>query len=395
MDLKHIKQPIFIPNLQDLTTDEPDLRYLAILADATHINWRPKTFKKLKAKTDLFIVDPSTDKLMFKDAKAKINFKKLKYPEVEPEILYSDADFRTKKIVYPAIEDQIKKGADVLIVPYLFFEDTDDIKFTLNLSMISDSIQYIREKKIEKPIFAMIKVGKTILTRPTIIDYIVSRYKEDFSKELSGFLVTINDFDSKREDLDTLLGFAIFISKLSEESIVFIVKINDFGFVLSAIGAAGFSSGMAGGELFSAKNLQDNPKGWNSKIKKTYVPELFDYVNDNLLKKMGYKCHCPICGGNIPQSQSLKKKHFLYSKINFSDSLSSLSRDKQAYFLKNKLRDAIKYGIDLSKRYKADIKISHLSNWERVLNFSASWEKNSENDKELDLILEELEKKHD
>ena len=133
--------PIFIPNAQDGNIKELNTRYPVILMDARHVEWRSKVAKELKAISDVFIIDPSTDILFFKDASGCVNFKKLGYPDdIDAETLYSDPAIRKDKIIHPAIECQLKNNASVVIAPYLFSENTDDTKFSINLSLLSETI---------------------------------------------------------------------------------------------------------------------------------------------------------------------------------------------------------------------------------------------------------------
>ncbi len=383
------KTPIFLPNAQDGHLESLGFRFPAVLMDTRHSEWRPKVAEKLRAISDVFIIDPSTDILLFKDASEGENFKRLGYPnEVNAEKVYSDPGFRKEKIVQIAVQDQFRKQASVMIAPYFFCEDTDDLKFGVNISMLSETLRYLQETKQEIPVFAMLKLGSSILNRPTVINYIIDRYKEDFRDSLDGYIVVINDLDCESADQDSLLEFARLAFRLSEGSVVFANKIGPFGEVLCAVGASGFGSGLAAGEMFVVKNLQSTPKGWSKRIEKTYVPEIFDYLNDQDLKKIKYSCNCPACGGSYPKEVAAKKLHFLHTRLSSVQSLQNLTKEKRISVLSKRVDDAIQLTSKLRSR-AIGVKTAYLPRWKAVLDLAKTWEFPGDDD-ELKTLLSEL-----
>src|SRR3989344_6509283 len=114
---KFPKSPIYIPKVQDGKISDWGVKIPAVFMNAHILAWRPGT-ASVKASGDMFIVDPVTDRVLSNRA-VKKNFKKLGYPDVEPEQLYSDAVAR-KKLIEQAIKNQLNVGADIIIAPYLF-----------------------------------------------------------------------------------------------------------------------------------------------------------------------------------------------------------------------------------------------------------------------------------
>lgn len=379
----------FLPNVQDGHLEKTRTRYPAILMSSHHIEWLPKVAEKMKNITDTFIIDPSSDILLFKDAKEGKSFKKLGYPKmIETEKLYSDPEFRKEKIIHHAVDDQIQKGASVVIAPYFFSEDTDDTKFGLNISLLSETIRYLEETQNSIPVFAMLELGSSILNRPTVINYIVDRYKDDFKDVVSGYIVVINDLDCERADQEALLELSRLVFQLSENNSVIVNRMGPFGEILIAVGASGFGSGLAKGETFQAKNLQTKPSGWKKKIQKTYIPEIFDYLNDEAVKKIKYSCSCPFCNGSYPKDNESKKLHFLHTRIEAARSLAGMSRTEKIELVTNKIDSAIKFTSRLRKQ-AIDVKTAYLPRWKAILELTKFWDFPGE-DKELDSLLSEL-----
>ena len=67
--------PIFIPKPLDSEIAELGLKYPAVLMDSHHIEWRSEVAKKIVKVSDLFIVNPVTHFLLYKDARNGKNFK--------------------------------------------------------------------------------------------------------------------------------------------------------------------------------------------------------------------------------------------------------------------------------------------------------------------------------
>lgn len=385
------KLPIYIPKVQDSTISEiPDLHLPAVLIDSPHIAWRPKSAKDVKKVSDLLIVDPVTHCILYKDASEGKNFQKLPYPQkVEPETLYSDAAFRNEKIVAPCIEDQINKGADLIISPYFFAEDTDDTKFGTNITMISESIKYLTDLSISKPLFAMIAIGSTALDRPIVTGYIADRYSVDLNDHLAGYFIVVNDLDCKQQDGSKLFGLAKLVFQLSKEKYVFVKRIGAFGEVLSAIGGSGFISGLEIGETFSVKVLEKKPDKFGQKTNRIYIPELFDYVNDVEAQKIGYKCNCIACKGSLASDRQTKKLHYLYTRLDTMEKLQNLDRDGKVNLLISRLDTAFRMASTYNSKYGLSLKTAHLVNWKSILEASKTWNSEEEEDN-LEAFLNDL-----
>lgn len=385
-------KPLFIPKITDLTAIEAGMELPAVLIDLHHTIWRPVVAKTAVEKGVPVIVDPVTLHLLYTGAKNKKNFKKLTYgQDISPEELYSNVDDRLNKVIIPAVTSQINAGASVIIAPAFYSEDTDDIKFTLNLTLLSETLRYLNEQGIELPVFASINLGKGILLRPTVRNYIVDMYGGDFKDKITGYFVTINDLDARKADLDHLIGLSDLVFQLSKDKYVVAKHVGGFGEVLSAVGCSGFSSGLGEGETFSVKNLEDRKKGFGRNGGWTYVPEIFDYANDVELKKIGYQCSCNYCNGGIPEDTKNKKLHFLERRLAIMQALNPLDRQERIKLMKSKLQEAVSLVGQYVRDYGSPFKTDHLQRWIAVLDTAEGWEYMTEDDEAtLNALLNEL-----
>ena len=305
-----------------------------------------------KSGADVFIVNPVTHRMLFKDAKEKSSFKKLPYPKnINAEKLYSDPEFRMEKIIKASVEYQIKRGASLVIAPYLFAEDTDDTKFVLNLTMLSETIKYLKDNKINLPLFAMIHIGSRAFTKTIIINSIIDRYREGFEDNIQGFIITVDELDDRKASEESLSGLAYMAFQLSKGHDVLVNSIGGFGEILSVLGCCGFISGLGTGETTSVKILQDTPRKIKGRSHEwTYIPEIFDYAHDSEVKKIGYKCSCSACNGAVPVDIPSKMRHFLFRKIEIMSALRNMNSRDRINFMKERIDKALDYFAEREKK---------------------------------------------
>jgi len=383
------QKPIFIPRVIDATIAELDIKFPVAMIDADHIFWRPKIISYINLIAEKKIINPITYKLLLKDAKDGVNFKKIGYPqEIDEQKIYSDSTFRYNNIVKVAVDFQIKNGADIIIAPYFFTPDIDDIKFGLNISMISETIRYMEKEKIKKPVFGMILIGNQVFAKPTVVNYIISRYNDDFSTKLEGYFIGVDELDPRTASLETLLGYSYLVFSLSYSKEVIVKRIGSFGEVLCALGAKGICTSLAGGESLSIKNLHESPEGFKA-TKKTYIPEIFDYLNDEAVKKIKYSCNCKSCNGNAPENMPEKKRHILFSRMERIRSLQEMKPPQKIKYMQSQLEQASTLANKFRNTYGVDVKLSHLDRWYNLLIAASKWAPEDSKD-ELENLLKEL-----
>ncbi|MFA5000816.1 MAG: hypothetical protein WC531_01120 [Candidatus Paceibacterota bacterium] len=383
------QNPIYIPKVQDSSISKWKLNLPVVCVNAfTLARW--PTVNSIRDHADILIVDPVTDRILYGVSQKKKNFKKLNYPDAEPEDIYSNKDIR-QVLIEQSIKNQLQARADILIAPYLFAEDTDDTKFTINLTLLSETVRYLEKIKEKKSLFAMICIGNTVFNRPIILNHIIDRYNDDFADHLSGFFLSINDLNGRSTTDETkLLNLAYFVFRLSEYKPVIIKRLDAFGEILSAIGASGYSSGLAMSETFLANQKDDTPR---KPLKRIYAPEIFDYLNDEEAKEIKYECHpASNSSGSHPEGRHIKAQHYLHHHLDRMGKMQSLSREQKISYMLKEIGKAKKKAVEWSDQFGILPKFLHASRWTSVLEKAKDWKPSKQNDEELSMLLAELEK---
>jgi len=402
MEFKSIlKTPTFIPKLgQTEASFVKGKKIKAIVMDAHIVAQFPKPVKEIKKAANIFIIDPVTNFFIENSYKDKPVLSRLPTAPKTPykvQLLLTDEGTRKYKMVQESITYQIKNGSDIIIIPYIYADSIDDSKFGINLSMVSDALNLLEKEKISLPRYAMINIGGSILKDISRLNQLIDRYHSDFGNKLSGFFLMINQFDCRKADEESMLGLAHLSFYLAENNKdVILLKMGDFGEILCAIGATGYSSSLAGGESFNAERLSKILDGRGRNHKEfTYTQEVFDYLNDEVLKKIGYKCYCGFCNGGIPKGFNTTKSHFLEKKLQRMNELSKLNREQRIDFLILKIEEGIKIAIQYNTQFGLSIKTDFLLKWKKVLLTAKNWNyagKAKEELINLDKIIEEAKK---
>lgn len=394
--MKIFNEPTFIPKLLDESVLKSELPYSHILVEAHYLFYRPDLIAKTREEYPKIIIDPITHSLQFPSINQKPNFKKLPYSSAtDIQRILSEPSYRLNSLVVPCIDFQSQNGADFVISPYLCTDDINSTIFNNNLTLLGETLYIIEGREIKPKIFAPICIGGTTLRDRNITNYIVNSYKDKVIHDnISGFFIMVTDFDDRAADEEQLLGLADLVYQLSQEKDVIINHIGGFGEVLNAIGSSAFVSSPGGGETFSLKQMQLGKSGRTRKHDKwRYVPELFDYINEDELveDRMNYKCECFACKNlmSYPSIYAARRTHFLIKRMEAVISLKNKTRIQRIDNMIKKLSDA----QILANRYIAtlssDIKTIHLARWKKVLETAKSWNY-QEDDDELEKLLKEL-----
>ncbi len=355
---------IFIPKPLDSGITELGLKFPAVMLDAHIAEWRPKVAKRIPSISELLIVNPVTYYLLYKNTPK--SFKKLPYPHGATfEKLHSEPEFRFEKLIQSSVEYQLAKKADIIVAPYFFTEDDNSAKFNLNLTMLSETIQFLQNKNIKKPLFGMIYIGNAVLTKGLSVSNIVARYTDgEYSNAVKGYFVAIDNFDSRMEDVDSLIGLTKLIHLLAkEDKIIFAKSIGAFGEVLGAIGSSGFVDDK---ETMSVEYLKEKTNYGRPK-NRLYIPEIFDNANDTEVQNIKYKCNCLACNGSVAKDVVSKKRHSLYRRTDAMNELSTQPSEKKVSFMKNRIDQAIDFIDYCVKNHRSLFKKTHLLKWKQVL----------------------------
>lgn len=394
---KIFTEPTFIPKLLDKTALDSGLEFSHVLIDAHYFFYRPVMFQEAKAKYENLIIDPVTYSLQFPGWYEKPSFKKLPYSSVtDIQKVLSDPTYRLNSLIVPCIDFQTEVGADFVISPYFCTDDVNSALFTNNSTMLGETLYIMKGRENHPKVFAPICIGANTLRDRKLTNYIIDFYKDDsIYSEIAGYYILVPDFDDRQADEEQLLGLADITYQLSQDKDVIVNHLGSFGDVLNAIGASGFSSSPGGGETFSLKQMQQgNTEARGREHDKwRFVPELFDYINEDELvpERINYQCECYGCT-NVDEFSSIyhaRKIHFLIKRMELVGEMRGKTRENRISLMTAKLESGIRNAQDYIARFGSDIKIAHLIKWKKILEVSRGWNY-QQDDQELEKILQEL-----
>jgi len=389
--------PIFLPRFMDGKIEDYQIPITHALIDLSHIKWRPSILENISKMTTNLMVDPVTHKAFFADSKEKENFKEIGYPQVEPEILYSEKTIR-KEFIQISIQEQIKAGASVLIAPYLFSPDTDDTKFSINLTLLSETILYLEENKITLPLYAKLCLGLSVLSRLPVINHIYSRYCDDYSDKIEGVIIGIDEFDARKMEIQHLLGYANLVHLMGSRLKVICAPIGNFGEILIALSANAFGSSINIGEGFSTKGLESGTGGNGNTHNRVYIPEIMGSLNYEQARNIEYKSESAESKIDFsvgdPDSEN-KNKHYILSKIAEAKALQGKTREEKIQYMLNRVENAKKLLDSYIIKYAWKLDSQYLAQWSLVLKKALSWSDPSVDEEELEGLLKELDNSND
>lgn len=393
-----LAEPTFIPKILDKTVTKSSLHFSVGLVDAHFVASKPDLLEEMRGSIANVIIDPVTYFIQFEESRMKPSFQLLPYSKVDDvQKLYSDPTYRLNSFVIPTVDFQYEHGSPVVIAPYLCSDDINSTVFSTNLTLLGETITNLQGRTEKKPLLAPICIGSHILADSKLVNFVVDCYKDSaIYDKVDGFLILVNDLDDRQASTDILLGLAHLVYQLSREKKVVVNKLGGFGEILNIIGSDGFVSSPAAGETFSMKQLQTKSqdiRGRNHN-KWTYVPELFDYVNEVELAadRINYHCDCAGCTNTLGLDSlaSQKKVHFLIKRMESIEALKDKSRDEKIKLMIKKLESGIQQAQGYMAKYGSDLKTIHMMRWKNVLEASIAWNY-EEDDEELDNLLDALE----
>ena len=393
---KIFTEPTYIPKLLDGAPLDSGLPYSAVLIDAHYIFFREGIVERTKTVYPNVIIDPVTYFLQFPQHCAKASFKKLPYSGASNiRKVLSDPSFRLNSLIVPSIKFQQESGATFVIAPYLCSDDMSGEVSMNNITMLGESLYAIKEWENKPKIFAPICISGNMLSDKPLRDYIVDIYKEDsFYSKIHGYFIILFDFDDRYADEEQLLGLADVTYQLSQDKDVLINHIGGFGEVLDAIGASGFISSPGGGETLSLKQMKQGKTGWKRDHNEwRYIPEVFAYVNEDLLKadKINYQCSCLGCTdpGLFSSTEAAKKRHFLVRRMQAIAELQGKSREERINLMIERLERAKRKAMRYNTQFGAKMQTAHINNWIKVLERAKAWSYENDDD-ELEKLLKQL-----
>jgi len=391
------EEPTFVPKIIDKSVIKSGLSFAAALIDAHIVASKLPLVEEAREKVENIIIDPVTYFVQFEESRLKPSFQLLPYSSVDKvQQLYSDPTYRLNSFVIPTVNFQYEHDSSMVISPYLCSDDINSTVFSTNLTLLGETITHLQGRTEKKPIFAPICIGSHILADTKLVNFVVDCYKDSsIYDKIDGYFILINDLDDRQASTDILLGLAHLVYQLSREKKVIVNKLGGFGEMINIIGSDAFVSSPAAGETFSMKQLQTKSqdiRGRNHKLW-TYVPELFDYINEVELAadRINYHCDCPACTNTLGLDTlaSKRKVHFLYKRMESIASLKGKPRDEKIKEMVKRLDSGIALAQGYIAKFGSDLKINHMFRWKSVLEASLAWNY-EEDDQELDKLLDAL-----
>lgn len=378
----------YIPKVDDSKVSEYIDQIPAIYVNAHTLLWRPGILDKLKNSCQYLIIDPSTNRLQYEAAQCD-SFKKLPYyiKTEELNFIYSDPEFRLKRLVEPCLKFQIENKADFMLIPYLYSEEIHSQTFNANLSLLSDSIVHKKSKNYQLPLFGVINISSNAVRDPKQVHLIKDMYCKE---EIDGYVVIINDLKDKSCDYDVLRGVGLLVSLLSEEKCTLVAYVGDFGDILCAAGASGVISGIGESESLAIDTFNPDYKGPLGRGSNwSYIPEVFNYLNDDDVKKIGYSCSCGACMGSNPPNTGLKNQHYLYRKLDRLGKLDKAIIDGSSeQFIVDSLDLARRTSAQYFSNFGVGVRLAFIERWIGVTKEVKSWKDTEEDEQMLSNILD-------
>lgn len=386
---------IFIPNVSDRTTLLSGINYQLVCLNASAVQqFKNGLYKEIISQKTNILIDPQTCWLVYPSKREGKNYKELPYSSVDINRIFAEPIYRQNELVNKTIDYQISKNSNILITPYLHINEVQSANLSINTTLLDESILYVKYKKFNNPLFASICLNINSLMDYSSLRNLISFYTDNsIIDNISGYFVTISEFNDRGASLEELTCVTNFISQLSSYKKVIIKNIGSFGLVLNAICNSSYISSPAGGESFSLINIDSKYKPRRDHNEIIYIPELFDYVNSFESNRIGYICKCDACQQKITTLESKtseRKVHFLLNRENEICLLYKLSSQEKVKIIIEKVEKA----IYLSEKYiskGSKLNTAHLYKWKNILNNADSFNTKSEDDK-LEALLVELDK---
>ncbi len=383
----------YVPIVKDSVVNDYGIDSEAVILHASHIMWRPNVLPKLKEKFKV-VIDIETNRLVTADANKSDSYKQLPYniESANLEKIFTDSTFRLQKLVEPAVQFQIDNGSEIIMAPYLMFNEWRSRTFTVNSELIADTINHLAGRNnTDKPLYAVINISNDALRSIESTSYIKDRYLE-FAEHVRGYIIIPDTYDERNGDPSNSLNLARLVHGLKiAGKDVWVFPIGGFGQVLQALGANNFGSGIFGKETSSVAMFDNDGDIYSRGDRWIYHPGIFVYVNAAALQNSGYTCSCAACNGGVAATLALKKKHDALVRIESAKALLAIPEADRLTYIKGKIEEAIIAVRDYDRQKFGPKSAYYLEKWLGVIDAALTWPATVEEDDELlDDLLGEL-----
>ncbi len=379
----------YIPSVNDGKIVDYGIQSEFVFLKASTAARSAGTLEKLKSSHKV-IIDPETNKLHANSAARAQGYNTLPYVSSCTDLtqLLGNSSYRLSNLVQPCVTFQVDVGSIFITAPYLLTNDWRSNTFITNIELLVDTHGNVVRNHLGDKVVCVINVTKQILADTESINYIINRYTEDHLDKIEAFIINADDLDDRDCDESILIGLARLTHYLGEEKPVIVKPVGGFGEILMAIGASGYSSGIHAAETFALANVTEDGfvpqrgQGW------TYVPELFNYMQQNDLVTAGYTCGCPVCANGLPATSEEKKKHYLEVKMRRANEIISTPKAERVLLLRQRLDDARSLARAMRSSHGVGPRSTvYFEKWIAVLDQAQIWESHTQSDVELDELL--------
>lgn len=340
-----------------------------------------------KSDTIEFFADPGTNRMAFTNFRKTKGLRELPYAPQGYDALTAEdftSDDYLKDFVSKVIELQVTNGCNILTAPFFYFDNTTDEWFSVNLKLLRESIDYVRNKYPQYKISGAICTQAEILCRQKERNTIIEDYGHCKTDYLQFFIDKIYD-DVNDAQLYNFILTAKSIKAYSHTKII-ACRIPTVALGLLAIGFDAITSGLGVLDNFTKSIIVKEDEGrmptryyFRDLLICVVISPQSRFYQDILsqeedLKKqfpdleINFKCGCGGCNhGSLSENFQKPRLHFLHEIKKDIEEINSLKpseaktyinkRIDKAYLLQQKL---IEKGVKLNSP-------NYLQTWKDIL----------------------------
>lgn len=345
-------------------------------------------FKLKSSESFIKLVDPATARLAYAGYQDNKGLTQLPYAPDDMNIItpnFLNSYKKQQKYVKQVIDEQHKLGADILLSPFHYVNNTSIIPtvarnpiaewLDLDIKLLRESIDYKNnsEELKNKEIYAGICLHAESLLDESHRNYILNTFS---GINCDGYLIYADCIDNNTNQ-ETLYHFIKTLQTLQKNTLKPVIagRVNPIGLGLICAGITGFTSGAAQFDSFSEDLYKDTSSGFNL-YERYFFPQLLSTIGIRrkeptkltaITNALG-SCDCPYCKNKeitkIIQSSS-NKLHFLYNINREVEIIKEIPPEERIEYFINRIDIAYANyqkteGIFLPKEY------SFLRRWKMV-----------------------------
>ncbi|MDO8657355.1 MAG: serine/threonine-protein kinase [Candidatus Levybacteria bacterium] len=343
----------------------------------------------LRRKSDIieFFADPGTNRMAFTNFRKTKGLRELPYAPQGYDALTAEdfmSDDYLKDFVSKVIELQVTNGCNILTAPFFYFDNTTDEWFSVNLKLLRESIDYVRNKYPQYKVSGAICTQAEILCRQKERNTIIEDYGHCKTDYLQFFIDKIYD-DVNDAQLYNFILTAKSIKEYSHTKII-ACRVPTVALGLLTIGFDAITSGLGVLDNFTKSIIVKEDEGRmptryyfrdllicvvispQSRLYQDILSQEEDLRKQFPQLEINFKCNCGGCNhGSLSENFQKPRLHFLHEIKKDIEEINSLQPSKaktyinkridKAYLLQQKL---IERGVKLNSP-------NYLQTWKDIL----------------------------